>query len=389
MKQEKMKIVHILQSAGGVAEYLKDFLNYINPINYENIVIASNDYREKEEIIHKAKKIFFLEMVREIAIKKDLKAVKEIRKILKKEKPDIVYLHSSKAGALGRIALLFNRKIKIVYNAHGWYFNADIGKKKVLYQIIEKILAYRANKIIAISKSEYDSALEKHITSKNKLILIENGIDIERYKDYEIYRENTRKQYKIEKDAVVVGIVGRISEQKDPLTTIRAAVKMINKNKKIYFMFVGNGNLEEKVRQYAKEQKIDSNIIITGWVNNVKPYISAFDIALLPSKWEGFGLAILEYMICKKPIIATKVGGIANILNKEDSAFFIEKEDDSKIVNHINYIINHKKEILELVEKNYQDCSNRFSIQRVVDSHEQVFKELMSEKGESDEEHSL
>lgn len=389
MEPKKIKIVHILQSAGGVAEYLKDFLNNINSISYENMVIASNDYREKEEIIHKAEKIFFLEMVREIAVKKDLKAVKEIRKILKKEKPDIVYLHSSKAGALGRIALLFNRKIKIIYNAHGWYFNADIGKKKVLYQIIEKILAYRANKIIAISKSEYDSALEKHITSKNKLILIENGIDIEKYKDYEKYRESMRKQYKIEKDATVVGIVGRISEQKDPLTTIRAAAKIINENRKIYFMFVGNGNLEEKVRQYAKEQKISDNIIITGWVNNVKSYISTFDIALLPSKWEGFGLAILEYMICKKPIITTKVGGIADILNKEDSAFFIQKEEDNKIVNHINYIINHDKDILKLVEKNYQDCCKRFSIQHLVYSHEQVFKELVSEKGEFDEENSL
>lgn len=376
MKQNRIKVVHIVQSAGGVANYLKDFLKYINKSKYENIVIASKDYKEKEDIIQRCNKIFFLDMVREIKIKKDMLAIKEIRQIIKKEQPDIVYLHSSKAGALGRIALLFDRKIKIVYNAHGWYFNADIGKKKIIYQIIEKILAYRADKIIAISKSEYDSALEKNICKENKICLIENGIDIEAYKDYEKYKENMKKHYKLEEDSIVVGIVGRISEQKDPMTSIKAATQIIKQNRKIYFMFVGDGELKEKILQFAKEQKVDSNIIITGWVKEVKTYISMFDIALLPSKWEGFGLAILEYMICKKPIIATNIGGIANILNKHNSAFFIKKGNEKDIVEHIKYIINNPKKVEKIVEQNYEDCKNRFSIKTEVKKHEKLFEEI-------------
>lgn len=376
MKQDKIKVLHILQSAGGVANYLKDFLNYIDSSKYDNIVIASKDYQEKEEIIRKCNKIFFLDMVREISLKNDILAIKEMRKIIKREQPDIVYLHSSKAGALGRIALLFNRKIKIIYNAHGWYFNADIGKKRLLYQVIEKILAYRANKIIAISKSEYDSAFKKQICKENKLCLIENGIDTNAYQDYEKYREDMRKLHKIEKDAIVVGIVGRLSEQKDPITSIKAAVQIIQENRKIYFMFVGDGELKEKVIQYAKEQKIDNNIIITGWVKEVKPYIATFDIALLPSKWEGFGLAILEYMICKKPIITTKIGGIANILEEED-AFFIEKENANNIVKHIKYITKNPKEVEKMTERNYEKCNKRFSIKREVEMHEKLFEKMI------------
>ena len=88
-------------------------------------------------------------MVRDIKIKDDLKSTYKVRKILKKEKPDIVYLHSSKAGAIVRLALLLNFKTKILYNAHGWYFNADIGeKKKKVIALIERILAIKTNKII-------------------------------------------------------------------------------------------------------------------------------------------------------------------------------------------------------------------------------------------------
>ena len=185
-----------------------------------------------------------------------------------------------------------------------------------------------------------------------------------------------RKLHKIEKDAIVVGIVGRLSEQKDPITSIKAAVQIIQENRKIYFMFVGDGELKEKVIQYAKEQKIDNNIIITGWVKEVKPYIATFDIALLPSKWEGFGLAILEYMICKKPIITTKIGGIANILEEED-AFFIEKENANNIVKHIKYITKNPKEVEKMTERNYEKCNKRFSIKREVEMHEKLFEKMI------------
>lgn len=378
----KIRVIHILQSAGGVAEYLKDLLNYIDKSKYENIIIVSNDYKSQEETLSKkCDKIFYVDMVREIEPKKDFSAIIKIRKIIKQEKPDILYLHSSKAGALGRIATFFNRKIKVIYNAHGWYFNADIGKKKkILFQLIERILAYRTDKIIAISKSEYDSAIKEGICKEKKLVLIENGIDIDKYSDYETYREDTRKRYGIKENDIVVGIVGRVSEQKDPITSIKAAAEIIKQNKDIYFMFVGSGDLEKEILNIAKENNIESNVFITGWVENVKEYISAFDIALLPSKWEGFGLAIVEYMICKKPIITTKAGGISNILDKSDSAFFIERENHKDIVNSVYNILSNEN-IDKMIERNYQECKEKFSIRRVAKQTETLINELYVSEG--------
>ena len=182
-----------------------------------------------------------------------------------------------------------------------------------------------------------------------------------------------------EKD-IVIGIVGRISEQKDPMTSIKAAAKIIKEKSNIYFMFVGTGELEKQVLNYAQNQKIEDHIIITGWVDNVKPYISTFDIALLPSKWEGFGLAIVEYMTCKKPIITTKLGGIADILNKEGAAFFIEKENENDIVKHIKYILNNEENIKIMVEDNYKHCAERFDIEREVKQHEILFEELLNKR---------
>lgn len=307
---EKKKIVHIAQSPGGVAQYLYMLLKNMDRTKYENILICSYDYKKEiERFENITDKIYFVDMVREIELKKDIKAVFELRKIIKDEKPDTVYMHSSKAGAVGRIALLFNKKINKVYNAHGWYFNAEIGKKKkMLFTIIEKVLAYNTNMIVNISDSEYKSALEKKIAKPKKMCVIDNGIDFKEFDGIEESRNKIRNMYHIKNDEVLIGVVGRVSEQKDPITFIKAAKIINEKYKNVRFMFVGSGNLENEVREYAKENNFIDKVIITGWVDNAKEYISAFDIAVLPSKWEGFGLAIIEYMACKKPIVATRVG---------------------------------------------------------------------------------
>ena len=383
MERPKIKIIHIMQSAGGVAEYVKELIRNMDKNKYENTIIVSNDYINNYDILNQCDKYYFVDMIRKIDLKKDLSSIIKIKKIIKKEKPDIVYLHSSKAGALGRIALLFDTKIKIIYNAHGWYFNADIGKKKILYKWIEKILAVKANKIVAISNSEYKSAIEEHVCKNDKMVLINNGIDIKKFSNNEEYRKETRNKYKIKNDEIIVGIVGRISEQKDPITTIKAASKIIKQNKKFKFMFVGTGELKKTILEYAKKEEIESNIIITGWINNVEKYIPAFAIALFPSKWEGFGLAIVEYMACKKPIIATRIGGIADILNDSNCAFFISKGDYDGIVKQINYILENGNKIKKIVEKNYNECIDRFSIEQEVNLTETLIENLLNRTKET------
>lgn len=284
----KEKIVMIAQSTGGVSEYLYMFLKNFKDNRFEFFMIVSNQYREIE---HKfkpyVKEIFYVDMVRNIKLTKDLEGIFEIKKIIKKIKPQIVYLNSSKAGGLGRLALWFNKKIKIIYNAHGWYFNAKIGPKKIkLYTFLEKLLAKRTDMIVNISKNEYDTAILKKIAPENKMCIIENGIDFNKFKDTEKDKEETKKELNIAKDTKLIGVVGRIMEQKDPITTIKAFNLVHKQYPLTKLIYVGNGDLEKDVMQYANENKLKDDIIITGWVDNVEKYIPIFDIAILPSKWE-------------------------------------------------------------------------------------------------------
>ena len=173
--ENQKKIIFMAQSyGGGVTEYLYMLLSKLNRDKYYSILLFSEEYKEQEERFKKiSNKIYYIPMSRNINIKKDLKAIKETRKIFKKEKPNIVYAQSSKAGAISRIALFLNSKVKKIYNSHGWYFNADIGnKKKKIFLIIEKILAITTNMIINISQNEYETALKNKIAPQKKMCII-------------------------------------------------------------------------------------------------------------------------------------------------------------------------------------------------------------------------
>lgn len=206
------KVVYIAQSAGGVAEYLYMFLKNFRDDEYEHILIVSEDYKEQlDRFKPYVSNIYIVPMVRNLNLKKDIKGIFKIKKLLKIIKPDIVYLNSSKAGGLGRLALLFDYKTKIIYNSHGWFFCAQISKKKkYFYAIIEKILAYKTDLIINISKSENNIALKYKVTSKKKMHIIENGIDFTKFENSEKYRKETRNKLGIRDSEIVIGVVRKI-----------------------------------------------------------------------------------------------------------------------------------------------------------------------------------
>ncbi len=368
------KIVHIAQSAGGVAEYLYMFLKNFKDDNYENILIVSEDYKNQIERFRPyVSNIYIVPMIREVKVKNDVKSIIKVRKILKQIKPDIVYMHSSKAGAIGRIALAFNFKAKILYNAHGWYFNAQISdKKKKIFALIEKILAIKTDKIINISKSEYESALKYKIAPKRKMCIIENGIDFTKFENNDTYREETRKKYNIKDNEIVIGVVGRLSEQKDPMTMIKAFELVHKENKNTKLMYVGAGELEENIKKYAKEKNILDKVIITGWVNNVEKYIPAFDIAVLPSKWEGFGLVLIEYMACDKPIIATNVGGIRDIIKENENGLLIECGEYKSLSEKIKIVMKKNSLVTDIVNTN-KKYKEKYNIDSLIQKHMKIF----------------
>ena len=325
--QSKIRILHVAQAAGGVDRYIRMLFKDMNHSSFENILICSHDFK-REDYKGLADEFEQVDMQRQIG-KADVIAMKKVRKLIKKYKPDIVYAHSSKAGAIARTANI-GMCCKCIYNPHGWAFNMRCSKKKqLLYAVIEKLYSHFCDKIICISESEKMTALNKKICKSNKLQVILNGVDIEEY----VQRKTAglsnvcRKNLGIPENAFVVGMVGRISTQKAPDVFIKAARLIKEQIPESFFIIVGDGEQRDVIEEYAQKYNFYNSLKITGWVENALDYVDLFDVAMLLSRWEGFGLALPEYMLAGKPIVASNVDAIPSIIDDGQNGLLVEADN--------------------------------------------------------------
>jgi len=387
MNNKKMKIVHIAQANGGVEVYLKMFFKYINKDNYDNYIILSEQYnKSKEYFAALGVKVFIVNMKREISPNKDLKSMIKIYKIIRKIKPDIVYTHSSKAGGLGRIpAKLVGAKN--IYNPHGWAFDMNISKKKrVIFKFVEKVLGYFTDKVVAISEYEKEAAINNNIIKPEKIVVIENAIDFDNINNYN-NENDILKKLNWDNDSIIIGMVARISEQKSPHTFINIAIKLLKKQPKYRFIIVGDGEQRSEIEEKISQHGIEDKIYITGWVENPYMYLWNFDIAILTSKWEGFGLVIPEYMAAKKPVIASNVGGIKNIIENGKNGLLVDDLNVNEFVNKIEEVINNRDIRNKLINEGYETVKEKYNFKRNIKEHKELFDKEMSLKAEKKEQY--
>lgn len=374
----KNKIMFISQSNGGVAKYLQMFFKYIDKERYKIILVYPIEYiYEKNKFENLVDHIEFVDMHREINIIKDFKSCVAIMEVIKKYNPDLIYLNSSKAGALGRIANLRYRK-PIIYNPHGWAFNMRTGYlKRKIYVFIERLLSKYTDYIIAISNKEKESAMINNIANDDRVKVIFNGIDIDEYDCNPELQRSYRSNLNIPEDVIVIGMVGRISDQKAPDIFIKSAYEINKIIPNTYFIIVGDGEKLEEITELINKFGLGEKVLITGWVDNTFNYINTFDISMLLSRWEGFGLVLAEYMVCKKPIIATDIDAIPDLIENNVNGLLVKVDSVEECVKATIDIINNQVLKNNLILNSDNIVRKRFDIRRVVEEHDNLFSNLL------------
>lgn len=363
-----MRVVHVAECVGGVERYLRSLLKYSS---CENIMILSQLYN-KAEFENLADSVEIVSMSHNIGISA-LKEAMQIRKKIKKYKPDIVYAHSSIAGAITRMACV-GLKTKVIYNPHGWSFNMESDKKNI-FIVLEKVMSRFCDKIICISDAEKESALKYKICKKSKLCVIYNGIDVDEYKP-------EKANLPVSDDMFVVGMVGRICKQKAPDVFLKMAGEVKKKIPNSCFVIVGDViEGEEQERKDIEElaKKMDVNLIITGWVDNPLEYMNRFDVGCLLSRWEGFGLVIPEYMLTRTPIVATRVDAIPYLITDGVDGLLVDKDDWKAASDMILKIYYNNELKTKLLENERNKVYKEFDIKRVIEECEKMYGELVNE----------
>lgn len=351
-EKEKIKILFIVEAmGGGVFTYIVDLANEL--VNEYDMYIAYA-VRKQTPMNYKDyfdKRIHLIEVKnfgRAVAPLKDIASLFEVKRIADEVKPDVIHLHSSKAGVIGRIA--FNGNIPMFYTPHGYSFLMENCKpmKRKLFKLVESVCAKRNCTTISCSIGEHEETLKltRHATYVN------NGINMDEL--MKIIDKTETKHH-----SFTVYTLGRICYQKNPILFNAIAEALPD----VKFVWIGDGELRGELKS--------KNIEITGWVDRataIKYAVNA-DVFLLPSRWEGLPISLLESMYMKKVCVVSNVIGNRDVIHNGVNGFVCTELDD-----FVQAIRKCRREDKKLIAQAYQDIIKMYNTKVMAEQYNRNYK---------------
>ena len=331
-----MKILRIIArlNVGGPARHVVWLTEGLKPNGYETLLVAGVVPPGEADMSYVAAasgvQLFTLpEMSREISVK-DALTIWKLFRLMRRERPDIVHTHTAKAGTVGRIAGLIyclpflaalvgqRQRCRFVHTYHGHVFHSYYGKFKTrLFLAIERFLArFATDRIVVISEQQRREINEVfRVGRREQFAVIPLGIDLSAYASWRDRRPRLRAELNLKDDDLLIGIVGRVTEIKNHRLFLEAAAQLKNRmGSKIRFVIIGDGNLRGDLEAQAKSLGLEKDVSFLGTRNDPENFYPALDIVALTSLNEGTPLTLIEAMANARPVVATSVGGVVDLL---------------------------------------------------------------------------
>lgn len=308
-------------------------------------------------------------MGRSISPINDIKTLIQLIRIIMLEKPEIVHCHSWKAGVLGRIAAFLCRVKQIYFTVHGWSVLSYSDRiVKAIFIMLEKLLGMLTTKLICVCEEDRILGAQLKIAPSDKFYTIYNGIeDIAKQQLY-----NIRADYNIPEDALLIGTVARIAQQKRCIETAQIAADIMIDRPDVYFIFIGDGPMFENMSTTVKELGIKDRFILTGNQNNIPDYLKSMDIFLLLSNYEGLPVSILEAMSIGLPVIASDVGGVCELVQNEVNGYLVSN-DKEEIKTRIIELLFYSEKRKNFGENSRVSFDKKFKADAMISEYKKLY----------------
>ncbi len=406
-----MKIVRIIArlNVGGPARHVIWLTKDLQDSEFDSTLVAGSVPPGEEDMSYLAHEsgiepVYIEQMSRELSAN-DLVSLFKLYHLLKKEEPDIVHTHTAKAGTVGRSAALLYRwftwrtligkprKVRIVHTFHGHIFHSYYGRLRTrLFVFIERLLARLAtDKIVVITAQQlFEINRSVGIGKPEQFEAIKLGIDLEPFGNA-IGRSELREQYGVAHDELVVGIVGRLTEIKN-ISLFLQAVEIYSRSEpetrpKLRFVIVGDGHLREGLENEARERGVSEIVNFLGNFTDIAKLYSGLDIVALTSFNEGTPLSLIEAMASGRAVIATKVGGVIDLLGEVRSSadsfdicergIGVESGSAAGLLNGLIYLANDPATRSKLASAGSEFAIANYARERLSDDIRSLYRRIV------------
>jgi glycosyltransferase involved in cell wall biosynthesis len=324
----------------------------------------------------------------------DYFAYKQLKGIIKKFQPDIVHTHAAKPGAVGRLAAASEKVPVVLHTFHGHVFHSYFNSAKTKFFInTERFLAKKSDAIIAISdQQKKELAIDFRIAPEEKFRVVPLGFDLDRFRvKQEEKRNKFRMEFNMGQDEIAIGIIGRLVPVKNHYLFMKAIKHVFdNTKRKVKAFIIGDGETRADLENVAREVNIpfstetaaehDCPLVFTSWRSDVDVINAGLDIVCLTSFNEGTPVSLIEAQAANRPIVSTKVGGIADIVVEGETALLADIQDTESFCQHLLRLVEDDLLRTSLGQNSHRHVMEKFSYQRLVSDMSKLYWELLKKK---------
>jgi glycosyltransferase involved in cell wall biosynthesis len=317
-------------------------------------------------------------LTREVSPRHDLAAVLALRRLIRRERPDVLHTHTSKAGTTGRVAALLagNARPRVVHTFHGHVLSGyfDTRRERV-FRLIERGLAHATDRIVAVSEQVRDDLIRFRVAPPEKIAVVQYGFDLDaRVQTSPEMARQKRAAAGLSATDFVVGWAGRLSEIKRPLDLVRVAAKVDGSR----LLLAGDGELRPAVEQLAAELGLTDRVRLLGYVDDIGSWYGAFDAFLLTSANEGAPVVAIEALAAGVPVVATDAGGTRNVVDDGETGYLAPVGALDTLAELLERLRDDPALRARLGATGAVRMRERFSTQRMADGFDAVYAEILA-----------
>lgn len=294
----------------------------------------------------------------------DFRVIFRLVRFLRENNIDIVHTHIRLADWYGRVSAKLAKVPFIFTTVH----NADYWRKErkyFAYALIDKLTMALNTQIIAVSQAVKEFIIKWQKIDADKISVILNGTVIQKYSNAS-GGEGLKESLGLNEDKIIVGAVGRLVKQKALHDLLHAAQQILSSRSDIQLLIVGQGPLEHKLKDLAAALKIEDSVIFTGFKTDIPQLLGLMDIFAMPSLYEGLGVAVIEAMMAGKPVVATEVIGLTELVIDQETGILVPPSDPQALAKAISTLMDSQDLRENMGKRGQERAFKHFSIERMV-----------------------
>jgi glycosyltransferase involved in cell wall biosynthesis len=384
------KILHIITrlDMGGSAQNTLLTCKKLS-VKYEMVLVHGLSHESRmtdiekqivEEGIKAAKKqgikvIPLSAMVRSINPVKDFWALLSLVRLIIEERPYIIHTHSSKAGLLGRLAAKIAGVPQIVHTPHGHVFYGHFGPiASKVFLWIEKIFSRFTDRIVALTDGEKNDYEKLSVCPSEKLLKIHSGVDVAQYMKPNGNMVEKKRSLGLDQNEAVIGFVGWLLPIKGPVYLIKAMEYVWPEHPEASLVFVGKGHLDVDLRAQALRMNANGRVKFLGWREDINEIMPILDMLVLPSLNEGMGRVLVEAMAAGKPVVASNVGGIPDLVRHGETGYLVPPADEKALADSIKKLLDDPGNAWEMGQQGKKHCQ-QFSLEAMIEKLDDLYSD--------------